>query len=345
MNRPGLHVRGLHKAFNGKTALQGVSFNVQPGEVAALLGPSGCGKSTLLNLVAGLDTPDQGSLDWEGRDLAGLPVHERGFGLMFQDYALFPHLNVFDNVAFGLRQHGRPDAGEVQRRVEEMLTLVGLEGYARRDTLTLSGGEQQRVALARALAPRPRLLMLDEPLAALDRLLRERLAQDLQRILHTIHQTALYVTHDQEEAFSIADRVIILNAGQVEQDDTPQAIYQRPATPFVARFLGFDNLIPAEGQGKHASTALGLLPLPHPANGRLLLLLHPQGLHIGSHGAHTLRGTVTGSSYRGAIYRLELQAGEQRLGVDLSAAASLPRTGETVTLSFDPAEAIQVFQL
>lgn len=339
----GLQVRDVHKAFDGKPALRGVTFAIELGEVVAILGPSGCGKSTLLNLIAGLDTPDKGSLTWEGRDLAVIPAHLRGFGLMFQDYALFPHLNVFDNVAFGLRQSNPPTPAALQRRVAETLALVGLEGYARRDTLTLSGGEQQRVALARALAPEPRLLMLDEPLAALDRLLRERLAQDLQGILHTLHQTAIYVTHDQEEAFSIADRVILLNAGQVEQDATPQEIYRRPASPFVARFLGFDNLVPGTGHGGYAETALGRLPLPRPAHGSLLLLLHPQGLHIGAQGGTTLSGTVTAASYRGAIYRAVIQVGDQQLSVDLPGLDSLPVPGEAITLSFDPAEAIQVF--
>ena len=345
----GLQIDQVSKAFDGKAALSRVSLSVRRGEVVALLGPSGCGKSTLLNIIAGLEAPDQGALSWDGQDLVGIPVHERGFGLMFQDYALFPHLNVYDNVAFGLRQGGRQgtrmDPEEVRKRVGEMLALVGLEGYARRDATTLSGGEQQRVALARSLAPRPGLVMLDEPLAALDRLLREGLAQDLHRILHEIQQTSIYVTHDQEEAFSIADRVVILNAGRVEQDGTPQAIYRRPASPFVARFLGFENLIPGTGLGGNAETALGLLPLPAPASGRLLLLLHPQFLRPGGQGAHHLTGVVTQAAFRGATHRVDIQVGSQRLRLEQPAAAELPPVGQEITLSFDPVEAVQVFQL
>lgn len=345
MRNNGLEIENLHKAFEQKAALNGVSFRVARGEVVAILGPSGCGKSTLLNLIAGLDTPDRGRVAWDGQDLANLPAHQRGFGLMFQDYALFPHLNVFDNVAFGLRQKAGTAPGDVRQRVEEMLALVGLQAYARRDPGTLSGGEQQRVALARALAPQPRLLMLDEPLAALDRLLREGLAQDVQRILHEIRQTALYVTHDQEEAFGVADRVIILNAGQVEQDGTPQDIYQHPATPFVARFLGFENLAPGEGQGAYAETTLGRLPLPQPYSGKLLVLLHPQHLSIGSSGGQVLKGVVTGVTFHGAYHRVMFKVGDQRLSLERTGTADQLTVGQEIQVSFNPAEAILVYQL
>jgi ABC-type Fe3+/spermidine/putrescine transport system ATPase subunit len=221
MNRAALLVKDVHKSFGQTRALAGVSFDIQPGETLALLGPSGCGKSTLLNVIAGLETPDHGEVHWDGMPLAGMPAHKRGFGLMFQDYALFPHLSVARNVAFGL-EVAKQERQAIESRVDEMLALVGLEDYAQREPDTLSGGEQQRVALARALAPGPRLLMLDEPLGALDRALREDLLKELRYILQQIHQTALYVTHDQEEAFSIADRVAVMRLGRTEQVGTPR---------------------------------------------------------------------------------------------------------------------------
>ena len=229
--------------------LHDVSLTADAGEIVCLLGPSGCGKTTLLRIVAGLENPDAGRVIFAGQDLAGVPAHRRNFGLMFQDYALFPHRDVAANVAFGLRMQGRA-AGELAGRVGEMLALVALAGYETRRVTDLSGGEQQRVALARSLAPGPQLLMLDEPLGALDRALREQLMNELRLILKRVGVTVLYVTHDQEEAFAVADRVVIMRArpelgegGRVEQADTPQAVYRHPATAYVAQFLGFRNLL------------------------------------------------------------------------------------------------------
>ncbi len=245
----GLTLRDIHKSFGSKQALSGVSFQVLEGETVALLGPSGCGKSTLLGIIAGLESPDQGEVLWAGESLAATPAHQRGFGLMFQDFALFPHRDVFGNVAFGL-QMAKWSSAQIELRVREVLELVGLPGFERRDVNTLSGGEAQRVALARSLAPGPRLLMLDEPLGSLDRTLRERLVIDLRQILRQSHQTAIYVTHDQEEAFIIADRVVVMNAGRVEQTGPAQEIYRQPAGVFVARFLGLNNLIPGEVEAR-----------------------------------------------------------------------------------------------
>ncbi|MEN8171720.1 MAG: ABC transporter ATP-binding protein, partial [Chloroflexota bacterium] len=222
-----LAIKNIYKTFGSTQALDGISFDLNEGEIMALLGPSGCGKSTLLSIVAGLEKADSGTLHWDGKHLQDTPPHQRGFGLMFQDYALFPHKNVAQNIGFGLLMaKWAPDA--IAKRVAEMLELVGLPGYGARDVAALSGGEQQRVALARSLAPRPKLLMLDEPLGSLDRALRESLLTELRDILNEIEQTVLYVTHDQEEAFALADRVVIMNHGQAVQIGAPGELYQRP---------------------------------------------------------------------------------------------------------------------
>ncbi len=227
----------LHKRFDGVAALDGVDLEVGDGEVVAVLGPSGSGKSTLLRVIAGLERPDRGRVRWNGEDVTDVPPHLRRFGLMFQSYALFPHLTVAGNVAFGLRMLGLPPA-EVEKRTREALRWVDLEEFADRPVEGLSGGEQQRVALARTLAPEPRLVMLDEPLGALDRNLRERLVVDTRRLLRERGATALYVTHDHGEAESVADRVAIMHAGRIVQTGTLTAIRRAPADAWVAEFVG-----------------------------------------------------------------------------------------------------------
>lgn len=244
--RGGLRVDGLVVRYGAgeraTVAVDGVTLGVAPGEVVALLGPSGCGKSSLLRAVAGLEPAAAGTVTWDGDDLAGVPVHRRGFGLMFQDGQLFPHRDVGGNVEFGLRM-ARAPGGERDTRVRELLAVVGLAGYERRAVATLSGGEQQRVALARALAPRPRLLLLDEPLSALDRALRERLADDLRAALTTTGTTALLVTHDHDEAFAVADRVAVMDAGRLLQVAPPVELWRRPASRRVAEFLGYEAFV------------------------------------------------------------------------------------------------------
>lgn len=234
-----LEVRQVAVAFSGHQVLDALSLEIQPGTVAAVLGASGSGKTTLLRVVAGLQRPDSGSVWWQGQNVTNTPPHLRNFGLMFQDYALFPHRTVSGNVAFGLEMHGVSHQTE---RVEEVLEMVGLAGQGDRSVNTLSGGEQQRVGLARALAPKPDVLMLDEPLGALDRSLRDRLVFELKELFTSLDLTVLYVTHDQHEAFSIADDIVILEGGQVVQHDAPEDVWSAPATPFVAELLGMTVL-------------------------------------------------------------------------------------------------------
>jgi ABC-type Fe3+/spermidine/putrescine transport system ATPase subunit len=341
-----LSVIEVSKSFSGSPALGGISFDVDEGEIVALLGPSGCGKSTLVSVIAGLVLPDQGDVRWGNVSLLNTPPHLREFGLMFQDFALFPHMNVYANVSFGLKMaHLPPQA--IQPRVTEIMTMVGLPNMLERDVNTLSGGEQQRVALARALAPHPRLLMLDEPLGSLDRNLRERLVVDLQTILHHMQQTAIYVTHDQEEAFAIADRIILMNSGCIEQVGTPQAIYHNPATVFVARFLEMTNILPAviedKAGAKTAVTAIGNFPLNSQLEGKVQLMIRPDMAHLDDAGPWVLKGTFTDISFRGSRQRVTVEINRTRVNFDFPPVTSLPAIGSAIAISLDPQAAIKIF--
>ena len=235
-----LQVEGIRKDYEGRPLLRGVSFEVQPAELVALLGASGSGKSTMLRIIAGLEEPEDGRVLWDGQDITDVPAHKRGFGLMFQDYALFPHRNVYENIAFGLRMQGLPQ-DQMDQRVASALEMIQMGPFAQRAVTELSGGEQQRVALARALAPRPRLLMLDEPLGALDHKLRVDLIQELRRILHEQEVPAIYVTHDRDEAFALADRLLVLHDGQLLQSGSPSQLYQTPANAWLAGFWAWET--------------------------------------------------------------------------------------------------------
>ena len=346
-----LEVRNVHKSYEGQPLLRGVSMEVARGETVCLLGASGSGKSTLLRIIAGLEDAEQGQILWEGRDLAAVPAHKRGFGLMFQDYALFPHKSVFENVAFGLRMQGTP-RGKIDEQVREALEQVNMETFARRRVTDLSGGEQQRVALARALAPRPRLLMFDEPLGALDRALKEQVEEQLRLLLHTTGIPAIYVTHDQEEAFAIADRLVLLNRGVVEQSGTPAEVFDRPCTPWVARFLGLSNLLPGRfqaGSTNLADTPLGIFRgtwtgvQPPRAGGPLTILLRPNAARLeeapdqaDDSQPNRLRGVVEDSVFRGDGFRLRLRAQD---GQSFSFHADQPlEPGKTVLLTLDENE-------
>ncbi len=309
-----LEVRDIDKRFApDKQVLRGVSLTAAAQEIVCLLGPSGCGKSTLLRIIAGLERADCGQVLLGGVDVSAQPAYTRGVGLMFQDYALFPHLSVAENVAYGLRMKKLPAA---QRRARVDETLVNLQGYARRSVDDLSGGEQQRVALARTLAPNPSLLLLDEPVANLDRLLREELVGELRRILKQLHLTTIFVTHDQEEAFALADRVAVMRGGRIEQVAAPAQLYRQPANTFVASFLGFDNLLPVERDALHdgvARTSAGDFALPahtdQPAAGcRLLIPPDAAVLEPASPGPTyvSLSVRVLATTFRGSFFRLEV---------------------------------------
>ena len=340
---PLVEVRNVCKSYPDGWMMEGVGFSVEEGESLCLLGPSGCGKTTLLRLLAGLETPECGEITVNGRDISHVPPHLRGFGLMFQEFALFPHMDVFGNVAFGLRMQ-RLSHDAVRARAREVLELVGLAGFERRDVNQLSGGERQRVALARSLAPKPTLLMLDEPLGALDRAMRERLLDELPRILRQAGVTAITVTHDQEEAFAIADRVVLMREGRVVQVGAPEEVYRRPASAWVASFLGLTNLLEARilERGR-VETALGTLQVEdecseHWAPGTTArLLIRSEAVRPADSGPNTLAAVVVERSFRGGHYRLGLRHAS---GVELTfafpAGNSPPAPGETLSLSLDP---------
>ena len=303
-----LEVSDLYKTYESRPLLKGVSFSIAAGETICLLGASGSGKSTILRIVAGLERAEAGRVLWKGRDMADVPAHRRNFGLMFQDYALFPHLNVFDNIAFGLRmQHW--DEQEISQRVAEVVQQVNLPAFEQRRVSELSGGEQQRVALARALAPRPGLLMLDEPLGALDRALREHLIEELRAVLRSSGIPAIYVTHDQEEAFTIADKIILLHDGQVAQAGSAPDVFAKPVNGWVAGFLGLGNVLEGVVTARGVETPQGLIQLKSalPIGQKQSVLLRPQAEVVDS-GA-TLSGKVADVVFRGQEFRVELENG------------------------------------
>jgi sulfate transport system ATP-binding protein len=246
-----IEVRGLSKSFGGTAVLRDVSLDIPEGELVALLGPSGCGKTTLLRIVAGLEVPDAGEVRHAGEDVSSRSARERNVGVVFQHYALFRHMTVAENVGFALRVRRRPRA-EVTERVDELLSLVQLDGFRGRYPHQLSGGQRQRVALARALATSPRILLLDEPFGALDARVRQELRRWLRRLHDELHVTSVFVTHDQEEAFEVSDRVVLMNAGRVEQVGTPAQVFEEPASPFVMRFLGAVNVFQGRVDGDRA---------------------------------------------------------------------------------------------
>jgi ABC-type Fe3+/spermidine/putrescine transport system ATPase subunit len=309
-----LELRHIFKTYEGKPLLNDISFKLDSGETICLLGASGSGKSTLLRIIAGLEDPNSGSVLFNDVDLASTPPHLRDFGLVFQDYALFPHLNVNDNVAFGLKMR-RLDGAEIEERVANSLELVNLQEFGQRKVTDLSGGEQQRVALARALAIRPRLLMFDEPLGALDRSLREDLLNELRRILHRTKIPAIYVTHDQEEAFTIADRVLILHGGQIVREGTPADVWANPQSAYVAEFLGagkvFDGVVMDSQNDKwKVSSEFGIFALDsgheHSKGEKVHLLARPPKVQDE---ANVISGIVTDVIFQQDRYKVTFDNG------------------------------------
>jgi thiamine transport system ATP-binding protein len=335
-----LRVDAATVRFGQRTALDAVDLEVAAHEICCVLGPSGSGKSTLLRAVAGLRRLDAGRVLLDGADQAGVPAHRRGVGLMFQDHQLFPQRDVGGNVAFGPRMHKVPRERR-ERTVGELLDLVGLPGAQARAVATLSGGEQQRVALARALAPEPRLLMLDEPLGQLDRSLRERLVVELRRLFGRLGTTVLAVTHDQGEAFALADRVVVMRDGRVAQCGTPVDVWQHPASEFVARFLGFTTIASGVVGGGVAATEWGQVPVPPGApQGPCRLLVRPTGIRLAPLPAAGLRCEVLTLTFRAGHLTALLRPSR---GPDLEAECPVrgaPAVGARVGVRFDPADVV-----
>lgn len=344
-----LKIDHLSKSFENHPILTDLTFEVAEGEIVVLLGASGGGKTTLLRCIAGLETPNAGKVWLNGQPVTTTPANKRGIGLMFQDYALFPHMNVAQNVAFGLEMQGLTQEA-IHDRVQEVLTLVGLETFGDRAISTLSGGEQQRVSLARSLAPNPRALLLDEPLGSLDAALREHLMMEIRDILKKAGVTAIYVTHDQSEAFSIADRIGILQAGQLVQIDSPHRLYLRPINSTAAEFLGLRNIIPIDEINRktfahqteelyEARTPLGSFVLGRPAK---KILLHPAFLQLMSSEDKTtsfLLLKVTQLIFKGGQVRLDLSELNTQLQLSISIPIStpdIPPVGEYVQLRYLP---------
>ena len=316
-----LSLRGLEKRFGEQTVTRGVTLSVENGEIVALLGPSGSGKTTVLRLIAGFETPDAGTIELEGEDVTRVPPPRRRFGMVFQHYALFPHMTVAENVAFGLEARRVP-ADERRRRVAESLAAVELAGFEKRPVTRLSGGQQQRVALARALAPRPRVLLLDEPLSNLDPSLRERTRRELKRLVRATGITTLFVTHEQEEAFDLGDRVAVLNRGRLEQVAPPEVLYDAPATRFVATFVGRASVLPATWRGGVAQGSGAALPggalwpaaaAERPADGEAVdLVVRPEGLAFSDGpGPSAAPGRIAGRRFAGraAYFEVALDGG------------------------------------
>lgn len=334
-----LHLSGLHKSFGSSLALDGFDLDMKEGELVTLLGPSGCGKTTALRITAGFESADAGQVVLSGTDITRLPAHRRAMGMVFQGYSLFPNLSVVDNIDFGLRTRGDA-AADRRRRVREMLDLVDLGEHAAKFPHQLSGGQQQRVALARALAVEPRVLLLDEPLSALDAKVRSTLRDEIRRIQTEVGITTLFVTHDQDEALAISDRVCVMSHGRIEQFGSPMEVYREPATAFVARFVGtmneFEGTVCGDGTvslAGHEVEAASAAGEQRGSAGRLLV--RPEDLSIGESG---LRATVTSLAFHGAttVVGLSVHRYDRRIVMELpSTELDSTRIGSDVFVAID----------
>ena len=344
-----LALEGIEKRFGPTVTAAGITLELALGEFFTLLGPSGSGKSTILRIIAGLEQPDAGRVWLDSADITGLPPWQRGLGMVFQQYANFPHMNVAGNVGYGLRRSAM-SAGERDGRVGELLKLVGLAGFERRSVTQLSGGEQQRVAIARALAPHPEILLLDEPLSALDEKIRREMQDELRRIQQTTGTTFVYVTHDQEEALTMSDRIAVLNLGHCVQCDAPQTVFQRPRTRFVAEFFRGCNVLEAETANGDGPTAIRLagaqvsLPSAVPGTGgNVAVAIRGENVHIGaaSRGRDlVLQAVLDEAVYRGLYtdYRFRLDDGQGLSAVTGLRLAAGP--GERVPIGIDAGDII-----
>ena len=340
-----LDVADVAKRFRETPVIEGLELQVSAGEFVSLLGPSGCGKTTLLRIIAGLLAADRGRVSLDGADITRVPAHKRSVGVVFQSYALFPHLTVADNVAFGLRAHGMP-AREIETAVARALALVRLADHGDRAIFALSGGQQQRIAVARALAVRPKLLLLDEPLSALDRKLRETMRMELRHLLRDLDITAIFVTHDQDEALVMSDRIAVMNAGRIEQFDTPAVVYARPATPFVLDFVGMSTRLHgtvagAEGDTLVVETAVGRVRAPGRAapGVPVLIAVRPENLRLGPArgGENTIELKVRDPVFLGSKLLLHFHAadGDHAIAELPVAAGEGLAPGDRVTVSWD----------
>jgi len=340
-----LSLTDLSKRFGQTVAVENFNLEVERGELVSFLGPSGCGKTTTLRMIAGFELPSTGSIVLDGVDITYLPPNRRRIGMVFQSYALFPNLTVAENIGFGLKVANRP-ADEIHKTVSEMLDLIKLKGFENRYPYQLSGGQQQRVALARALAIHPRVLLLDEPLSALDAKIRVELRTEIRRIQQALGITAIYVTHDQEEALSLSDRVVVMNAGHIEQVGTPFEVYNYPKTRFVASFIGQLNLLPVviedpkQGVARFGTTTLRIDPVPDLRHGQhVTLALRPEEMGLGVvEGRNSLPGKVLDVMFLGAIVRVRVNIQGHEVLADLfnERQLALPRVGEEVTVNFPP---------
>jgi putative spermidine/putrescine transport system ATP-binding protein len=335
-----VELNDLTRVYGSVHALDGLTLHMRPGELVALLGPSGCGKTTALRILAGLDEATSGSVSVDGRDVSRVPANKRDMGMVFQAYSLFPHLTVLDNVAFGLKMRGKAKA-ERTSRAADMLDLVGLSAHTHKYASELSGGQQQRVALARALAIQPRVLLLDEPLSALDAKVRAQLRDEIRRVQLEVGTTTLFVTHDQEEALAVADRVGVMNQGRLEQLAAPAELYAHPATPFVAEFVGLNNKVTATvngGRAKVLGTDVAALD-GSITSGDGIALVRPESVTVTSAGIDaTPNATISSVAFLGSISRVYCtMADGSVLSAQLPSAAAAPFTaGDAVTVGVEP---------
>jgi ABC-type Fe3+/spermidine/putrescine transport system ATPase subunit len=343
MNPGAVALEGISKSFAGVKVVDDLSITVAPGEFFTILGPSGSGKSTSLSMIAGFETPDSGRVLLGGQVMTHAPPRDRGLGMVFQNYAIFPHLNVFENVAFPLRTR-RVAGAEMRTRVAEALATVRLTGFEKRDARQLSGGQQQRVALARAIVARPGIVLMDEPLGALDKNLRYHMQTEISDIQRRLGMTVIFVTHDQEEAMNLSDRIAIMDAGRVVQAGAPRDVYEHPVSAFVAKFLGESNLLPGEAAGSGLRRPDGTaLQAANCAHGPALLFVRPEKLTLQAAPAaerNSLTGRVVRSAFLGNLIRTELDVGGQILVIDATnGAGAVPlAAGDTATASWAAAD-------